>query len=169
MSMTSPMFRLDTSASKGRAPASSMVLKKIGAILPPMQMPPVRLLGTLGMSSAMYQSSALVEDIREKPLPTTSYTKETWWPFLYSSSIWASALVMPSRGILYIALACRGMSGRDQASGAGDRSSVLVSPVTLNTVAVITLATSGRFRNHSASAQELSTALAWALPALAFS
>ena len=36
-----------------------------------------------------------------------------------------------------MASACSGMSGRLQASGAGDRSSVLVSPVTLKTVTVI--------------------------------
>jgi hypothetical protein len=53
------------------------------------------------------------------------------------------------------------MSGRLQASGAGDRSSVLVSPVTLNTVTVIFLGTSGRLVNHSASAQLCITSLAW--------
>ena len=36
-----------------------------------------------------------------------------------------------------MANACKGMSGRDQASGAGDKSSVFVSPVTLKTVTVI--------------------------------
>ncbi|EWS63554.1 hypothetical protein Y695_03212 [Hydrogenophaga sp. T4] len=61
------------------------------------------------------------------------------------------------------------MSGRLQASGAGDRSSVLVSPGTLNTVTVIFLSTSGRLVNHSPSAQLCITSLAWALPALAFS
>ena len=53
---------------------------------------------------------------------------------------------------------CSGMSGRLQASGAGDRSSVLVSPVTLNTVTVIFCGTSGRLVNHSASAQLCTTA-----------
>ena len=62
-----------------------------------------------------------------------------------------------------------GMSGRVVASGAGDRSSVLVSPGTLNTVMVIDSGTSGRSVNHSASAQLCITALALALPALAFS
>ena len=37
-------------------------------------------------------------------------------------------------GFLSMASACSGISGRDQASGAGDRSSVLVSPVTLKIV-----------------------------------
>jgi len=60
------------------------------------------------------------------------------------------------------------MSGRLQASGAGDRSSVLVSPGTLNTVTVIFFSTSGRLVNHSASAHDCSTSLALALPALAF-
>jgi hypothetical protein len=46
---------------------------------------------------------------------------------------------------------------------------VLVSPVTLNTVTEIFFGTSGRWVNHSASAQDCITALALALPALAFS
>ena len=45
------------------------------------------------------------------------------------------------------------MSGRLQASGAGERSSVLVSPGTLKTVTVIFSGTLGRLVNHSASAQ----------------
>ena len=61
------------------------------------------------------------------------------------------------------------MSGRLQASGAGDKSSVLVSPGTLNTVTVIFLSTSWRLVNHSASAQLCITSLALALPALALS
>ena len=61
------------------------------------------------------------------------------------------------------------MSGRLQASGAGERSSVLVSPATLKTVTVIFFGTSGREVNHSASAQLCITSLACALPALAFS
>ena len=59
------------------------------------------------------------------------------------------------------------MSGRDHASGAGERSSVLVSPVTLNTVKVIFSGTFGRVVNHSASAQDCMTRFACALPALA--
>ena len=73
------------------------------------------------------------------------------------------------RLFLSIASACSGMSGRVVASGAGDRSSVLVSPGTLNTVMVSEAGTSGLLVNHSASAQLCSTALALALPALAFS
>ena len=68
-----------------------------------------------------------------------------------------------------MASACRGMSGLDQASGAGDRSSVLVSPGTLKTVTVIFSATPGAFRNHSASAQDWMTFPAWVFPASAFS
>ena len=52
------------------------------------------------------------------------------------------------------------MSGRVVAWGAGERSSVLVSPGTLNTVIVMASATSGREVNHSASAQESITCLA---------
>jgi hypothetical protein len=62
------------SSSIGRAPASSMVLKKIGAILEPRQTPPKRLFGTNGMSSPVNHSTELVADLREEPVPTTSPT-----------------------------------------------------------------------------------------------
>ena len=42
------MFICVTSISSGNAPASSIVLKKMGAILPPMHTEPARLLGTQG-------------------------------------------------------------------------------------------------------------------------
>ena len=72
--MTSPMLSLVTSTSMGRAPESSCVLKKIGAILPPKHTPPKRLLGTKGMSSPVCQITELVADLREEPVPTTSPT-----------------------------------------------------------------------------------------------
>ena len=59
-----------------------------------------------------------------------------------------------------IALACNGISGRLQASVAGDKSSVLVSPATLNTVRVIRSANAGRDVNHLASAQACTTRFA---------
>ena len=71
---------------------------------------------------------------------------------------------MPGRGFLSMARACSGMSGRLQASGAGERSSVLVSPLNLKMVTVRLAGTSGREVNHSASAQERSTPWAWPLP-----
>ncbi len=58
----------------GSAPASSMVLKKIGAIFPPIQKPPLRLLGINGMSFPMCQSTEFVADLRDDPVPTTSPT-----------------------------------------------------------------------------------------------
>src|SRR5437868_9753959 len=61
------------------------------------------------------------------------------------------------------------MSGRLHASGAGERSSVFVSPGTLKTVTVIFRATSGREVNQSASAQLWITCFACTLPAFAFS
>ena len=81
----------------------------------------------------------------------------------------SSSGVMPGRAFLCIASACSGMSGRLQASGAGDRSSVLISPATLKMLTVMLCGTSGRLVNHSASAQLCSTALALALPLSAFS
>ena len=72
--MTSPELRAVTSHSIGRAPESSAVLKKIGAILPPSTTPPLRLLGTWGMSVPVCQSTELMADLRELPVPTTSPT-----------------------------------------------------------------------------------------------
>ena len=46
---------------------------------------------------------------------------------------------------------------------------MFVSPVTLNTVILISSGTSLRLVNHSASAQDCKTAFAFALPALALS
>ena len=61
-------------------------------------------------------------------------------------------------------MACKGISGLLHASGAGERSSVLVSPGTLNTVKVILSASFGFEVNHSASAHDLITDLAYSLP-----
>src|SRR6056300_61138 len=62
-----------------------------------------------------------------------------------------------------MAKACNGISGRDHASCAGLKSSVLVSPVTLNTVTVILSGTSGLDVYHSAFAHDSSTDCAAAL------
>ena len=59
-----------------------------------------------------------------------------------------------------IAKACNGMSGRVVAWVAGERSSVFVSPGTLNTVTVMVLGSFGRPINQSASAQASMTCLA---------
>ena len=50
------------------------VLKKIGAILPPIIIPPVFLFGTKGIFSPICQMSELIADFRELPVPTTSPT-----------------------------------------------------------------------------------------------
>ena len=71
------MFMASTSASNTNAPASSIVLKKIGATLAPIQIPPPRLLGTPGKSSPKNHKTELVADFREEPVPTTSPTKAT--------------------------------------------------------------------------------------------
>merc|ERR1719502_179465 len=134
-----------------------------------MQTPPPRLLGTLGMSSPMNQSTELVADFLDEPVPTTSPTYATGKPFFLSSAICSDGFVMPSRGNFSIARECKGISGRDHASGAGERSSVLVSPVTLNTVTVILSGSPGLLVNHSAFAQDSITAFACALPAFILS
>ena len=132
------MLSLLTSTSMGNEPASSRVLKKIGAILPPNTRPPVRLFGTPLMSLPINHNTELVADLRLEPVPTTSPTYANGIPSFFISSIcfigpitpsWSGT--MPSRAFFSIANACRGMSGRDHASWAGDKSSVLVSPVTL--------------------------------------
>ena len=82
----SPMFMLLTSNSMGRAPLSSMVLKKMGAILPPKHNPPPRMFGTYGMSSPICHRTLLVADLRDEPVPTTSPTYANGNPFALSSS-----------------------------------------------------------------------------------
>ena len=79
---TWPVARAATSHSMGRAPASSRVLKKMGAILPPNTTPPARLLGTWGISSPMCHKRELTADFREEPVPTTSPTKRLFNPGL---------------------------------------------------------------------------------------
>ena len=78
--MTSPVLSFETSAVSGRPPESSVVLKKIGAISPPMTTPARRLFGMNGMSSPMCHISELQADFRDEPVPTTSPTKATPWP-----------------------------------------------------------------------------------------
>ena len=153
-----------------------MVLKKIGATLLPKQMPPERLLGTPGISSPKNHKTEFVADLRDEPVPTTSPIKATGRPRAFSSSIWVigpvtpcSSGCMPSRVILNMARACKGISGRDQASCAGLRSSVLISPVALKTATVMLSGTASLAVNHSASAHDCITALALALPLSAFS
>ncbi|MNO00301.1 hypothetical protein D3C81_2201680 [compost metagenome] len=58
----------------GSEPESSWVLKKMGAILPPSVTPPKRLFGTKGMSWPVAQTTELVADLRDEPVPTTSPT-----------------------------------------------------------------------------------------------
>mmetsp|Transcript_66930 Transcript_66930/g.134905 ORF Transcript_66930/g.134905 Transcript_66930/m.134905 type:complete len:200 (+) Transcript_66930:1125-1724(+) len=168
MSTTSFMFRSFTSHSMGSAPLSSMVLKKMGAILFPMHTPLPRLLGTNGTSSPMCHRMELVADFRLDPVPTTSPTYARGKPSFLASSICSKQLSTPGRGILSMARAWTGTSGRLHASGAGDKSSVLVSPGTLNTVTVILSGTLARPLNHSPSAHDAITAFAWAFPAFAF-
>ena len=126
-----PIFNFDTSHSTGNAPESSKVLKKIGAIFPPKQKPPSFLFGIHGISSPICHSTEFVADFLDEPVPTTSPTNTSGLPFFSSSSIFSSGLSSPSLGILNIAKACKGISGLDHASVAGDRSSVLISPGTL--------------------------------------
>ena len=132
-----PIIICETSISIGKAPESSRVLKNIGAIFPPKQKPPSFLLGIKGISSPMCHKTELVADFLEEPVPTTSPTKTRGFPLAFCLSISFNGSCKPVLGILNIARACRGISGLDQASGAGDKSSVFISPVTLKTVSLI--------------------------------
>ncbi len=78
-------------------------------------------------------------------------------PFAFKSS-----MIDNASGILVTNMdfACNGISGRDQASVAGDKSSVLVSPVTFKTETVILSASFSRFVNHSPTAQASTICLA---------
>ena len=69
-----------TSHSNASAPESSKVLKKIGAIFPPIHIPACLLFGIKGMSSPICHKRELVADLREDPVPTTSPTKTTGKP-----------------------------------------------------------------------------------------
>ena len=147
-----------TSHSKASAPESSRVLKKIGAIFPPIHIPACFLFGMNGMSSPICQRREFVADFLEDPVPTTSPTKTTGRPDSLSFSIVAIGF---SIVFLSIASACNGISGLDGASGAGERSSVLISPSTLKTMALIISGSSGREVNHSALDQESTTRFAF--------
>ena len=146
-----------TSISIGNAPESSNVLKNIGAIFPPKQKPPSFLFGMHGISSPICQRTELVADFLDDPVPTTSPTNTNGFPFFLSSSIVSSGFSRPSLGILNIERACNGISGLDHASVAGDKSSVLISPVTLKTVNLICLSISCLSVNHFPSAHALIT------------
>ena len=125
--------------------------------MPPKQKPPSFLFGIEGISSPMCHSTELVADFLDDPVPTTSPTNTSGFPFFLSSSIISKGFSRPSLGILNIESACKGISGLDHASVAGDKSSVLISPVTLKTVNLICSAISFLSVNHFPSAHELIT------------
>ena len=68
-----------------------------------------------------------------------------------------------------MAFACNGISGLDQASCAGDKSSVFVSPSTLKTNALISFGNGGFFKNQSPFAQDSINFIAALLPDFTFS
>ena len=164
--ISSPLFNPETSHSIGKAPESSAVLKKIGAILFPKTYPPVCLFGINGISFPMCHCKELIADFLDEPVPTTSPTYTKGFPNFLRSSINPK----PS-GILLMSIdwACKGISARDHAFCAGDKSSVLVSPSTLNTVSLISLCNSFLLLNQSALAQDSSNFVANLFPDLCFS
>src|SRR6056300_348188 len=101
----------------------------------------------------MCQSTELIADFLDEPVPTTSPTKAKGKPFFLSSSIFSRGL---SIFLTSIDFAWTGISGLDQASVAGDKSSVLVSPGTLKTVSLISLG-SGSFEVNHVALDQLST------------
>src|SRR6185369_1811275 len=164
ITITSPVFIPVTSALRGSAPESWAVLKNMGAMTPPMITPAVFLFGTQGISSPIAQRTELHADLREEPVPTTSPTNATWNPSLRNLAM----VARPSlKRVLPMASECSGMSGRLQASPAGEKSSVLISPSTLYTLTLIVSGTPLRLVNHWASAQDLRTLAAAAFLALA--
>ena len=111
----------------------------------------------------MCHKTELVADFLDDPVPTTSPTKTIGLPFSFNFSIVPIGSSKPVLGILNIANACKGMSGLDQASGAGDRSSVLISPETLKTVNLICSGISDFSVNHVAFAHSSIIFLAYLL------
>jgi len=154
MTTTSPVLSFVTSVLMGSAPESCAVLKKMGAMTPPTMTPLRRLLGTNGMSSPMAHSTLLQALLREEPVPTTSPTKATWKPWARNSAMVARPA---GKRDLPMARAWSGMSGRVEASPAGEKSSVLISPSTLKTFALICAGTPARAVNHSPFAHASST------------
>ena len=126
----------------------------------PKQKPPSFLLGIADISSPICHKTEFVADFLDDPVPTTSPTKTRGFPFFFNSSIVSKGLSIPSLGIFNIARAWSGISGLDHASGAGERSSVFISPGTLKTVSLILSGTSLLFVNHSPFAQESITLFA---------
>src|SRR5512136_2740231 len=106
------------------------------------------------MSSPMAQRTELQADLREEPVPTTSPTKATWCPSFRNLAMVSSP---PLKRVLPMARACSGMSGRLQASPAGEKSSLLISPSTLYTFTLIVAGSEGLELNHSASAHDFMT------------
>ena len=119
-----------------------------------MQMPACLLLGMNGISSPMCHNKEFVADFLDDPVPTTSPTKTTGSPDSSSLSI---VFIGSLKVFLSMASAWSGISGLEGASGAGERSSVLISPSTLKTIALITFGSSGLLVNHSALVQESTT------------
>ena len=112
----------------------------------------------------MAQSTELMADLRDEPVPTTSPTKATWKPSLRKS---AMVFRPPGKRVLPMASAWSGMSGRVEASPAGEKSSVLISPSTLKTLTLTVSGMPGFEVNHSAAAHDSSTDFAAAFFALA--
>ena len=123
--ITSPVSKLSTFASIGKHPESSAVLKKIGAMIDPITTPPVLLFGTPGISLPICHWTELIPDFLELPVPTTSPTYANGWPFAFNSAIFSKGFSILDCNI---AVACNGISALVNATVAGDRSSVFVSP-----------------------------------------
>lgn len=153
------MFRLETLTLIGSAPASFIVLKKMGAILLLRHKLLLRLFGTCGILLPINHRTELVADLREELVLTTLLTYASGKLFCCRALIcliglttlgWFGLILL--RAFFSIASACSGIFGRDYAFGAGERLLVLVLLVTLKTVTVSFLASAGRFRNYLAFA-----------------
>ncbi len=153
----SPVFTFATSHTRGSPPESSTVLKKIGAIKFPITTPFLCLFGTKGISSPMCHNKELVADFLEEPVPTTSATKATRCPSL--RNLWIVS-IPPGNLVSPIERAWKGISGLLQACFAGDKSSVLTSPSTLNTLKDNFSGSFGLERNQSPSAHDVRTSSA---------
>ena len=163
--MWSPVASPLTSHSMGRAPASSRVLAKIGAILRSDHHPALALVGHEG---------DVVADVPQqrvhRALPRRSGADDVAHeghrpPAPASARRSARSASSTSARLASSERAWSGMSARDQASVAGERSSVLISPSTLNTVRWTASGTGGRPVNQSAAAHDRRTASGVPIPA----
>lgn len=89
------MFMLETSISTGNAPASSIVLKKIGAILPPKHTPPSFCLECERFHHQRTKEQSLLQIYEMNLYQQRHQHKQLGLPLAMSSLIWLNGPTSP--------------------------------------------------------------------------